>query len=83
MTANEFLARVFAAADEVALALACTSPARQEEWLQGFGQRIRAQWGDLFGQYLSAEDVDAVVADLVGHVRAKRDRLERFGSGTA
>jgi hypothetical protein len=74
---------VFAAADDAALRLAGTPHDCQAEWLQGFGQRARAQWGEVFGRYLSAEDVDAVVADLVGHVKAKRDRIERFGSGTA
>jgi hypothetical protein len=83
MTPDQFLTRVFAAADDAALALACTSPTRQGEWLEGFARRVRAQWGDLFAPYLSESDVDAVVADLVGHVRAKRDRIERFGRGAA
>jgi hypothetical protein len=82
-TPDEFLSRVFAAADDAALALACTSPARQEEWLEGFARRVRAQWGETFAPYLSEGDVDGVVADLVGRVRAKRDYLERFGRGTA
>jgi hypothetical protein len=82
-TPDEFLSRVFAAADDAALALACTSPARQEEWLQGFARRVRAHWGEIFAPYFSESDVDGVVADLVGRVRAKTGRLERFGRGTA
>jgi hypothetical protein len=80
---DEFLSRVFAAADDAALALACTSPARQEEWLEGFARRVRAQWGETFAPYLSQTDTDAVVADLVARVRAKRDYLQRFGRGSA
>jgi len=83
MTSDQFLTRVFAAADEVALALACTSQARQEEWLAGFARRVRSQWGQIFAPYFSESDLDGVVADLVGRVRAKRDRLERFGRGSA
>jgi hypothetical protein len=83
MTANEFLARVFAAADEMALRLAGTRPDAQEDWLEGFARRVRSEWGRVFDEYICAEDLDAIVADLAGRVRAKRDYLERFGAGSA
>jgi hypothetical protein len=83
MTANEFLARTFEAADEMALRLAGTPHDSQEEWLDGFAFRVRARWGEVFDEYISPEDLDAIVADLAGRVRAKRDFLERFGTGNS
>jgi hypothetical protein len=83
MTTPDFLARVLAAADDAAFRLAHTQHDRQDAWLRGFARRIRAQWRELFTPALSSEDVDGMVADLVARVRAKRDRLESHGVGTA
>jgi hypothetical protein len=82
-TPNEFLQRVLATVDDAAFRLSHTPRDRQEEWLQGFGDRTRAQWREVFAPFMSAEDVDGMVADLVARVRAKRDQLESFGGGTA
>jgi hypothetical protein len=83
MNPDDWLSRVFAAADEMALRLAGTPHDRQSEWLEGFARRVRAQWGETFAPYMSEDDVDGVVADLVGRVKARRDYLERFGKGQA
>ena len=83
MTPPEFLTRVFAATDELAFSLAATPRHLQEAWLEGFDRRVRAQWRPLFAPYFSETDTDADVADVVGRVKSKRDRLERFGAGTA
>jgi hypothetical protein len=83
MTPAEFLTRVFAAADELAFRLAGTPKELQATWIQDFARRVRRQWRPLFAPYLTAEDVDAVVADLVGSVEARLERISRFGSGTA
>jgi hypothetical protein len=83
VTADQFLSRVFAASDEMALRLAGTPYDSQEAWLQGFAVRVRARWGEVFDEYISPEDLDAIVADLAGRVRAKRDFLERFGTGNS
>jgi hypothetical protein len=56
---------------------------RQEALLQGFAERVRLQWREVFAPYLSAEDVDGMVADVLARVRAKRNRLEGFGGGSA
>jgi hypothetical protein len=83
MTPDRFLERVLAAVDEIALRLSHTPHDRQAAWLRSFERRVRAQWRPLFAAALRAEDVDGMVADLMGHVRAKRDFLERVGSGSA
>jgi hypothetical protein len=83
MTANEFLTRTFTAADDAALRLAGVPSHLQNAWLDVFAGRVRAQWGEIFSSYLSVEDVDAIVAYLLGHVRAKIERLQRFGAGNA
>jgi hypothetical protein len=82
MTPDQFLERVLAAVDDAAFRLSHTPHDRQEEWLRGFAKRVRAQWCVVF-PFMSAEDVSGMVADLVGRVRARRDRLERFGAGSA
>jgi hypothetical protein len=56
---------------------------QQEEWLRGFADSLRAQWRQVFAPVLSSEDVDGMVADVLSRVRAKRDRLEDLGGGTA
>jgi hypothetical protein len=48
VSADEFVTRVLAACDEAALRLAGTPHETQAEWLEGFGDRVRAQWGELF-----------------------------------
>jgi hypothetical protein len=83
VTADQFLTRVFAASDEMALRLAGTPHDSQEAWLQGFSVRVREQWGQVFDEYISESGLDAIVADLAGRVRAKRDFLERFGTGNS
>jgi hypothetical protein len=82
-TPDEFLERVLGAVDEAAFRLSHTPHDRQAAWLRGFERRVRAQWRSVFMPALSAEDVDGMVADLMGRVRAKRNRLERFGAGSA
>jgi hypothetical protein len=78
-----FQERILAAVDDTAFRLSHTPHDRQEDWLQSFADRIRAQWRELFTPALSAEDVDGMVADVVTRVRAKRDSLESFGGGRA
>jgi hypothetical protein len=82
-TPDEFLSRVFAAADEAALFLAGTPPDLQAEWLQKFGYSVHSQWSEVFGSYLTPRDVDGMVIDVVERIRRRRDFLERFGRGTA
>jgi hypothetical protein len=83
MRPNEFLERVLGAVDELAFRLSHTSPDRQEEEIRRFADRLRAQWREAFSPYLSAEGVAGMVDDVLARVRAKRDRLESFGCGTA
>jgi hypothetical protein len=73
---DEFLKRGHDAVDEAALRLSHTLDDRQEEWLRGFADRVRAQWRDVFSPALRSEDVDGIVADVVARVRAKRAGLE-------
>ena len=82
-TPAEFLERVLATVDDLALVLAHTPRERQEEWLKGFADRVRAQWHELFAPTLSSEDVNGMVADVVTRVRAKRDGLEKLTGGRA
>jgi hypothetical protein len=82
-TPDEFLSRVFAAADEVALRLAGTPPALQADCLERFAYSVHAQWSDVFASYLKPSDVDGMVIDVVERVRRRRDYLERFGRRTA
>jgi hypothetical protein len=83
ITPDEFLRRVLAALDNAAFLLANTPHECQEEWINAFGDRIRPQWREALAPPLSNEDVDGMVADAVARLRAKRDNLERFGTGTA
>jgi hypothetical protein len=80
---DRFLPRVLAAVDDAALRLAGTPHELQAAFLQRFARRILAQWSELFTPALSAEDVEGMVEDLLGRIRARRDRLERFGAGSA
>jgi hypothetical protein len=82
-TPGEFLERVDRVVAATAFSLACTPRDRQEEWLRGFADRVKAQWRQVFAPYLAAKDVDGMVAAVVERVRAKRDRLEGMGGGTA
>jgi hypothetical protein len=82
-TPDEFLQRVLATVDDLALVLSHTPRERQEEWLKGFADRVRTQWHGLFAPTLSSENVDGMVADLVARVKAKRDRLEKLTGGRA
>jgi hypothetical protein len=82
-TPDEFLSRVFATIDELALRLAGTDADLQSSFLRDFERRVRLKWRPLFEPYFSQADADAVVADLVARVRAKRDYLQRFGRRSA
>jgi hypothetical protein len=81
MTPDQFLTRVLAAVDDAAFRLSHTHD--QEEWLDGFADRVRAQWRDVFSPVMSTSDVDGMVSDLTARFRAKRDSLESHGMGTA
>jgi hypothetical protein len=83
MTPDQFLNRVLATVDQLAFTLSHTSPERQEAWLQGFADRICAQWGPLFAPHLEPKDVDGMIADLAKRVRKRRDQIEAAGVGTA
>jgi hypothetical protein len=83
MTSDGFLKRVLVAVDDAAFRLSHTPREPQEEWLQGFGDRVRAQWGPLFAPRLEPKDVDGMVSDLVARVRKRRDEMEAAGTGTA
>jgi hypothetical protein len=83
MTQPDFLARVFATVDQLAFTLSHTPRERQEEWLQGFGDRVRAQWAPLFTPHLEPKDVDEMVDDLAARVRKRRDEIEAAGTGRA
>jgi hypothetical protein len=83
MTPDDFLKRVLAAVDEIALRLACTSHDRQEAWLSGFARRMRRQWRPLFAPHLSASDVDGMVEDAVARIKTRRDEIEAAGTGRA
>jgi hypothetical protein len=83
MTTQEFISRVFDAADEMALRLACTPPELQAEQLERFGYSVRAQWSEVFAPHLRASDINGMVIDVIERVRRRRDYLERFGSGTS
>jgi hypothetical protein len=80
---NEFLERVLTAVDDAAFRLSHTPRDAQDEWLQGFADRVRTGWLEIFRPSLSTSDVDGMVADVVERVRAKRDRLEGLRGGTA
>jgi hypothetical protein len=83
MTPDLFLERVLGSADDAALRLAATPHDLQSAWLRRFECRVRAQWRECFAPYMTDEDVDGMVRDLVGQVSAKRDLLERHGAGSA
>jgi hypothetical protein len=82
-TPAEFLQRILVTVDDLALRLSHTPQDRQEEWLRGFAERVRAQWGELFSPALSAEDVNGMVADMMARVRKRRDQLETTKMGRA
>ena len=82
-TPDEFLERVLATVDELALCLAATPRPKQEEFLDRVEARVRAQWRQCFSRYMAASDVDGMITDLVGRIKSERDRLERFGMGSA
>jgi hypothetical protein len=82
-TPSEFLACVDRVVDTTAFSLAHTPRDRQDEWLRGFADRVSAQWREAFAPYMSAEDVDGMVADAVARVRKRRDALAAAGVGTA
>jgi hypothetical protein len=82
-TPDQFLERVFAAVDDAAFRLSHTPHDRQEEWLEGFADRLRAHWCDAFHPMLSDDDVNGVVEDVVSRISAKRNHLESLGGGTA
>jgi hypothetical protein len=71
-TPNEFLERVFEAVDDAAFRMSHTPPDQQESWLEGYADRLRAQWRETFRPWLSASDVDGMVEDVVSRIRAKR-----------
>jgi hypothetical protein len=83
MSPDQFITRVFASIDELALRLAGTDEDLQSTFLRDFERRARLKWRPLLSPYFSQTDTDAVVADLVARVRAKRDYLQRFGRGSA
>ena len=82
-TPAEFLPRVLATVADLALRLAHTPRDRQEAFLEEFAANVQAQWREVFAPYMSAKDVDGMVADVVARVRAKRDEIEAGGVGTA
>jgi hypothetical protein len=81
MNPDRFLAGVLEAVDDAAFRLSHTPG--QEEWLQGFAERVGAQWRQVFEPFMSAEDVDGMVADVVQRVRKRRDEIEAAGVGRA
>jgi hypothetical protein len=83
MTPDQFLTRVFEAADDAALLLAGMPPDQQSAWLQRFGYAVHAQWSEVFAPHLRAEDVNGMVVDVIERIRRRRDFLERFGRGSA
>jgi hypothetical protein len=82
MTPDEFLKRVLEAVEEAAFRLSHTPHDRQEQWLQGFADRLGTQWCEVFAPYLLSAEVDGLVADVIFRIKAKRDLLESLGGGT-
>ena len=70
LTPEEFFKRLHKSIEETAFGLSQTPHDRHEEWLQGFAERVRAQWREVF-PFLSGEDMDSMVDDVVTRVRAK------------
>lgn len=83
MSPDMFTERVLGAADHAALRLAGVPRECQAAWLREFERRVRAQWRECFAPYLTEDDVTAMVQDVVGHVRKRRDLLEQHKAGTA
>ncbi len=81
--ANEFVSRVWAAVDDLALVLAHTPHDRQDAAMRSFIDSVRPQWIALFSAVLSPEDVDGMVADVLARFRAKRNDLEKLEVGSA
>jgi hypothetical protein len=81
---SQYQKRIISAVDELAFRLARSgSRDRQEEEIQRFGNRVRLKWREVFASFLSTADIDEMIADIVAHVRKRRDFLERHGAGSA
>ena len=70
LTPKIFSSAFIESIEETAFGLSQTPHDRHEEWLQGFAERVRAQWREVF-PFLSGEDMDSMVDDVVTRVRAK------------
>jgi hypothetical protein len=75
ITPEEFFKRIHESIEEAAFCLSQTPHDRHEEWLQGFAERVRAQWRAAFHPVHSG-DGDTIVEDAVNRVMARRDQLE-------
>jgi hypothetical protein len=82
-TPDEFLERVLGTVDDVAFRLSHTPQDAQEEWLEGFADRLRAQWREALRPFLTGEDVNGMVEDVIKRVRKGRDGIESVGLGSA
>ena len=83
MSPDQFLTRVFEAADDAALLLAGMPPDQQSAWLQRFGYAVHAKWSQVFAPHMSPRDIDGMMIDVMERIRRRRDYLERFGAGNS
>ena len=79
MTGEEGLERILRAADELALAYACTPDDRVEASLAKVADGVRGAWREALTP-LPAADVDSMVADLVDRIRKRRREIEAGGT---
>jgi hypothetical protein len=79
MSGAEFLKRVLATVDDLALLYANTPPEAAERSLAEFGERVREGWRTAL-PWLPPHDLDGVIGDLVARVRARRLEIEHTGA---
>ena len=82
-TPAEFLPRVLATVADLALVLSHTPRDRQEAFLEEFAANVQAQWREVFAPYMSAKDVDGMVADVMRAFWRIVITIEAAGAGTA
>jgi hypothetical protein len=79
---TEFLDRVLAVVDDLALLFSHTPRDRQEDALRNFAQRLKARWQEALS-LLPAEEADGIIADVVERVRARSSQMKAAGTGRA
>ena len=83
MQPNEFLSRVVASVDDIALALSHSPYDLQKKTIKGFADRLRPEWREAFAPALTADDVDGMVDDVVTRVWTRLGYLETLEGGRA